>query len=104
MDSKTLEAREKFVQNLMTLERKKAFHVNLSPVIYTALRIETIKRDITLTDVMDEVMTRIYEQDKMMMDLLDDIAERKDPFKSKRLNRITSDALYDAIASEGKVR
>ncbi len=77
---------------------KKSIHVNLTKSTHTMLRMELLKRGLSMQETFDHIASLICEKDPEIFDKLDELELLK---KNKQLSQVKAsdaDSLYDIIS------
>ena len=94
MQSEPLEA----VNKLNDFVTKKSIHINLTKSTHSMLRIELMRRGLSMQETFDHLASLICEKDPDMFDRLDELEILK---KNKQLSQVKAsdaDSLYDLIS------
>ena len=81
-------------------ETKKTIHFNITREAHSRLRIECFKKRVSMQEVFEEVSQRIASESPDMVDLIDDLSQRKRDGIIKKLSESDVESLFNVIEKE----
>lgn len=84
-------------------ETKKSIHINLTKSTHASLRIELIRRGLSMQETFDHLASLICENDPSLIEKLDEIEVLK---RNKQLNQVKNsdaDSVYRMINQESPI-
>ena len=84
-------------------ETKKSVHINLTKSTHASLRVELIRRGLSMQETFDHLASLICENDPSLLEKLDEIEVLK---RNKQLNQVKksdADSVYRMINQESSI-
>ena len=81
-------------------ETKKTIHFNITREAHSNLRIICFKKRVSMQEVFEEISQRIAAESPDMMDLIDDLSQRKRDGIIKKLSKSDVESLFNVIEKE----
>ena len=81
-------------------ETKKTFHFNITRATHAELRITCFKKRLSMQEVFEEMSQRIAAGSPDMINILDDLSQKKRDRTIKKLSQTDAESLFDVIAQE----
>jgi translation initiation factor 2 alpha subunit (eIF-2alpha) len=81
-------------------ETKKTIHFNITREAHSNLRIICFKKRVSMQEVFEEISQRIAAESPDMMDLINDLSQRKRDGIIKKLSKSDVESLFNVIEKE----
>jgi hypothetical protein len=81
------------------MKLKKSLHINMTKDIHTEFKIQCMKRDLSMQEVIEAFAARVAAESNDMMRLLEQVKKDKLVKDVKRYTKSDSDALYAMLES-----
>ncbi len=81
------------------MKLKKSLHVNMSKDVHAEFKIQCMRRDLSMQEVIEAFASRIAAESNDMMRLLEQIKKDKQIKDVKRYTKSDADALYAVLES-----
>ena len=82
------------------LETKKSLHVNLTRETHAALRIVSFQYHLSMQEIFEELACQIVEGQPYMIEVLNEMSDRKKRKASKKMSRTDAESLFRAIEAD----
>ena len=87
-------------KDLSTFESKKSIHFTTTRETHSGLRIMCFQKRLTMQEVFEELAQRIISESSDMMNLMEDLSERKRLGLIKKLSDTDAESLFNIIEKE----
>jgi hypothetical protein len=81
------------------MKLKKSLHINMTKGIHTDFKIQCMKKDLSMQEVIEAFAARVASESNDMMRLLDQIKKDKQIKDVKRYTKSDADALFAVLES-----
>jgi hypothetical protein len=82
------------------VDNRRGVHFNISRDAYAAIRILCFKKHVSSQEILEEIAQLIASEHPFMMELIDDVAERKRNKQLRKLTQHDAESLFSIIADE----
>ena len=79
---------------------KKSVHFNISKDAHAAFRIACFERSLSMQEVFEEFVQRIFAESPQMLKLLDQVAENKKYKNEKKFSEEDARSIFDILEEE----
>jgi len=79
---------------------RKALHVNLSEDVHSAFRKLCIDNRLTMQEVCEYFVVGLVDDEQSMVRILNEISRKKKDKTVRKISKVESDSIYDAIGGE----
>ena len=85
---------------MSVFETKKSIHINLTKSTHTLLRVELLRRGLSMQETFDHLASLICENDPDIIHKLDEIEMLKKNKMLKQVKKSDADSVYEMISEE----